>query len=90
VREWDAQTGGEMRQFPGRSDVRSVAYSPDGRWCAIGNWNGEIELRDIHGETSRVWSGHTHAIRGLAFSPDAKFLVSASAEGTIFLWNLSP
>lgn len=32
--------------------------------------------------------GHSGVVRSVAFSPDAKILASASADGTIILWNV--
>ena len=37
-----------------------------------------------------TFRGHPTDVRALAFSPDNKLLASASYDGTILLWDLTP
>ena len=67
--------------------VRSLAFSPDGRWLASASYDWTIFLRDVAtGRVKRVLKGHTAWVTSVAFSRDGKTLVSASQDGAIKLW----
>jgi len=99
---WDVQTGkmiGEpIDEHPGMvnglrfSPVDDVLASascthPDESYCN----EGEIGIWEITGEeiTGRTFSGHTHYIYGLDFSPDGQLLATGSADKTILLWDVA-
>lgn len=71
----------------------AAAASSDGRWLATAEeYDGRFSavVRNLErGEVTYVLLGHTHAIRALAFSPDALRLATASEDGTVRLWNLA-
>ena len=75
----------------GFGDVESVAFSPDGRYLAIGTWCGSsVQLIDTSSwQVIRTFEGHTLAVTSVAFSPDGKLLASGSADGTLKLWDIS-
>ena len=70
-----------------------VAYSPDGKLLAFGQWKKEEgELFEHHviqllaterNEVVKTLSGHTGFISALAFDPHAKWLASGTTTGTI-------
>jgi WD40 repeat protein/serine/threonine protein kinase len=69
--------------------VRSLAFSPDGRWLASASWDKTILLRELAtGRVKRVLKGHINWVTSVAFSGDGKTLVSASQDGTIRFWPL--
>ncbi len=72
VRLWDVATGRKLATFPRRypASIFSLAYSPDGTMAALGNYDGEIELRDLATGLGRVpIAGHTKAVASLVFAP---------------------
>lgn len=66
--------------------LNAVALS--GRAIAAGAADGSITLRDRKSlGSSTALSGHSAAVRGLAFSEEGKQLASASADRTAILWD---
>src|SRR5207253_2741363 len=69
-----------------------VAFSPDGR--RVLTWSGA-------GTTLRLWDAatgepvtpslaHPARLGGAAFSPDGRWLATTCADGSVWLWDVSP
>lgn len=70
--------------------VRTVAFSPDGKWLATAGDDRAIHLwHTVSWQYHRTLSGHPWAISALAFSTDGETLISASWDKTIKLWQRS-
>ena len=75
------------RRRPG--DVRSLAYSSDGRRLASARGN-VIELWDTAmPENPELLEGRTALVESVAFHPSEPLLAAGHIDGTVRLWNLS-
>jgi eukaryotic-like serine/threonine-protein kinase len=72
-----------------RTGVRSLAFSPDGRWLVAGTRSGGLCVWDTRrpGPTPVTRPAHRGPVRGLAFAPDGALLVSCSADGGLKVWD---
>jgi len=101
---WDVETGKEVHRFAGLKDnIKSVAFSPDGKTLAASSRDGRLVLWDAATGKERLHimahpvvgattptahlGGAFAAAPALCFSPDGKTLVSASPDKTIRLWD---
>jgi WD40 repeat protein len=74
----------------------TIAFSPDGKFIA---WAGDSPasqpdhsirmLRVADGTALTNLAGHTAQVRGLAFTPDGRHLISSSEDHTIRAWRMS-
>ncbi|KAJ7320698.1 chromatin associated protein [Mycena albidolilacea] len=69
--------------------IRSVRFSPDGRYLATGAEDERVRVWDIEKRTIRaVFEGHHQDIYSLDFSADGRRLVSGSGDATVRIWEL--
>ncbi|ORZ03612.1 WD40-repeat-containing domain protein [Syncephalastrum racemosum] len=67
--------------------IRSVSFSPDGKFLATGAEDKQIRIWDIaKNRVRRVLQGHEQDIYSLEFSRDGSFLVSGSGDRTARIW----
>lgn len=70
-------------------NVRSVAFSPDGKILASASADHTIRLWEIEsGETLRTLIGHRDEVNDIAFSPNGKYLASCSDDSTVRIWSV--
>jgi eukaryotic-like serine/threonine-protein kinase len=86
----DTGTGAVIQRFPcGSQDAYCVGLSPDGRWAATGNDQGEVRIFDATtGDVSATFQAHRSEVRSLAFSPDSTQLASCGNDTSIRMWRL--
>ena len=63
--------------------MESVAFSPDGKTLASGDWAGTIKLWNVaSGRELRTLGGHIDGVDSIAFSLDGRWLASGGSDGT--------
>ncbi|KAG0745523.1 hypothetical protein G6F57_007394 [Rhizopus arrhizus] len=68
--------------------IRSVSFSPDGKYLATGAEDKQIRIWDIAKKRIRgVLTGHEQDIYSLEFSRDGRILVSGSGDRTARIWD---
>ena len=89
VRLWNADTRTLKTSLDTSGFVNSVAYSPDGNTLATGG--AEVLLWNAHtGELENTFREPSYIVWDIAYSPDGSVLASASSDGTVLLWDLTP
>ena len=70
--------------------LAAVAFSPDGRFLAVGGSGGFVTLFPISDlDQPMRLTGHTDRIRSLAFSRQGDLLASGAEDNDICLWKPS-
>ncbi|HEX3450543.1 MAG TPA: hypothetical protein VHS97_19965 [Isosphaeraceae bacterium] len=68
-----------------------MAFSPDGRHLASGNWDRTARLWDAAtGRELVVFRGHDGRVTDVALRPDGRYLASTTAGGTVKIWDVTP
>jgi WD40 repeat protein len=78
VKVWDSDTGRLLRSWEGSGHLFALAFSPDGKWLALGGENGLVKVLDWErNRTVFEQREHKGAVTALAFSRDGRRLASA-------------
>jgi serine/threonine protein kinase/WD40 repeat protein len=71
-----------------RSNVRELAYSPDGELLACGTYAGRVRIYDTEsGTLVNVLSDRVASIFSLAWSPDSQALAVGRADHVLQVWS---
>ena len=101
IRVWSLADGAEVRVISGetadrayrRSEVRTLAVSPDGKLIASAaalHVERTVKIwRLDDGELVLTLSGHMDFVNEVSFSPDGKLLASASDDHSLRVWSVS-
>lgn len=88
----DSRTGNTVAECHGPGETKISAWSSDGKRLATGSLHpiNSIHIWDTStGKELHKLVGHNNSIRELNFSPDGRYLVSASLDQTARIWNTS-
>jgi len=82
VQLWDARTGQPLHALlPLTNYPSALAFSPDGKQLATGDFHGLVKLWDVStGKPIGRPLSHKEIILSLAFSPDGKTLAAGTAD----------
>ncbi|HEX2468698.1 MAG TPA: BTAD domain-containing putative transcriptional regulator [Solirubrobacterales bacterium] len=85
----DPRSGERIARLVPQNEVRTVAFSPDGRLLAAGQVDGSTTLWTTDGWT-QVGQPlvRPERVLGVAFSPDGRTLATSHGDGTVVLWDL--
>jgi WD40 repeat protein/predicted Ser/Thr protein kinase len=91
LRLWDVATGKLRKELPGPGGpILAVAVSPDGAQIAAVGWNGILSVRDVTTgrQVASVKLGGEGQQKGLAYSPDGRWLASTTPDFQVALWDV--
>ena len=87
LRLWDAQTGKPLRGgIIWRGGVWGAAFSPDGKRIVLTFIDANVLDADT-GDLVATYSGFGERVFDVAYSPDGRYLLLASYDGTARVWN---
>jgi hypothetical protein len=93
---WHATTGKEKPPLvspqgtPPIASINCLAFSPDGKTVAAGDWSGAVCIWEVGTTKVRaVFTGHRNPVASLDFSPDGSRLISGSHDTTALIWDLT-
>lgn len=89
LRLWDSDTGENLRDFKGHTDVINygAAFSPDGNYIVSGSWDTTIRQWDARtGKQVHQLVGNTSRVNDAVYSPDGRYILTAAMDG-VFLWD---
>ncbi|XP_033214213.1 cilia- and flagella-associated protein 52 isoform X2 [Belonocnema kinseyi] len=87
---WEILNGSLIRELEGSGigALNCVDISPDCQYFVTGSNDSIVKLWHYQtGEITHIGLGHAAIITGIKFSPDAKNIVSVSADGAIMIWK---
>lgn len=85
---WDAKARTRKASLTvRRAPVWALAFSPDSKSLAWGEFDGRVRLADVErAEVIVEMDGHQGPVRALAFSPDGRRLATGGEDKMVRLW----
>lgn len=86
---WETETGDVLWTFTADDEVSAVDWARNGSWFILGLFNGTVHLFDQDKLLIGTFTGlHASSISSIAFSPDGKYFITGSRDGTAKVWEL--
>jgi WD40 repeat protein len=88
-RRFDPATGKALDGAHGYAWYAKLALSPDGRWAAVGDGGGRLDLWDLAGTARHELKAGGANVVCVRFAPDGRSLAAGLADGTVRIWDVS-
>ena len=89
IRRWDAATGKELAAPVANVGQTCAALSPTGRWVAVGDEGGRLELWDSNnGKRLHTLQMAGPAVMQVAFKPNGKEVAAVLESGEVRFWEI--
>lgn len=91
IKLWRRTAPQKLSDLPAAAElVKTVAVSPDGKWCAMPAPEGKVLLVELatH-QLKQTLAAHTGPVTGLQFSPDSAKLYTAGMDKQLRAWNVA-
>lgn len=91
-------SGNAVQRLLSQQGIAAIAFSPDGKRLAIGDYSGRVTLWDgearrrlgvLSGTYTGPRRGDTEAVTTVAFSADGRTLATGGDKGTLQLWDVA-
>jgi WD40 repeat protein len=93
VQVWDLATRKEVLSLPkahGGGEVRTVAWSPDGRLLATAGLDGAVRLWNVETKENILsFLEHSNSVSSAVWSPDGQWIASKDQLGGVMIWDAS-
>ncbi len=87
---WDLKDNKQKYFLKHTAYCKSACFSADGNLVGAGTMDNKVVVwRKNNSEALYKLSGHIGTINSLAFTPDSKYILSASQDKTLKVWDLS-
>jgi WD40 repeat protein len=88
VQLWRAPFNAAPKTIAQTNAVLTLSFSSDSKILAASGRDAVVRLYDAAGGAEkRQLKGHTAFVDGVAFSPDPRWLLSASEDGSMIVWD---